>query len=84
LVGFATCFLFLPLGSPCFPLVSDCFGGTIGYLFRNFVIIHTNITLPDSSILLQRPTFGISGDAKHRLLQAVVRIISLSALRGLP
>jgi hypothetical protein len=41
LIGFATFFLFLPLGNPCLPVVGDCFGGAIGYVFRNIVIIHT-------------------------------------------
>jgi hypothetical protein len=53
LIGFAACFLFPPLGTPCLPVVGDCFGGAIGYLFHNFVIIHTAISLSDSSVLFQ-------------------------------
>ena len=50
LISLAACFLFLPLGSPCLPVVGDRFGGTISYVFREFVMIHTAISLSDSSI----------------------------------
>jgi hypothetical protein len=39
--------------------VGDRFGGAIAYLFRNFVIIHIDISLSDSPILFQRPTIEI-------------------------
>jgi hypothetical protein len=59
LIGPATCLLFLPLGTPCLPVVGNRFRGAIAYLFHNFVIIHTDISLSDSSILFQRPTLRL-------------------------
>jgi transposase InsO family protein len=72
LIGFATCFLFLPLGSPCLPVVGDRFGGEIGYLFRNFVIIHIDISLSDSSILFQKPRSKIIGRQKRSFKNELV------------
>ena len=53
LIGFATCLLFLPLGTPCLPVVGDRFCGAFGYQFCNFVVIHTDISLSDSLVLFQ-------------------------------
>jgi hypothetical protein len=53
LIGFATLFLFLPLGSSCLPVVGDRFGGAIRYVSRNFLIAHIEISLSDFSVLFQ-------------------------------
>jgi hypothetical protein len=55
LIGFSACLLFLPLGSPCLPVMGYRFGSVIAYLFHNFLIAHSEISLSVSSIILPKP-----------------------------
>jgi hypothetical protein len=43
------------------PVVGDCLGGPMGYLFHHLVIIHPDISLSDLPVIFQRPTIKLSG-----------------------
>jgi hypothetical protein len=59
LIGFATCFLFHPLGGPCLPIVSNRFGCVIGQIPKNFVLVHGAI-LSGSYFVFQKANAKIS------------------------
>ena len=53
LIGFTSNFLFLPLGSSCFPVMGNRFCGPIVYMKQGFLIVHDCRSLSNSSIVFQ-------------------------------